>query len=545
MFILMRRTARPSRPWNVVGLVLAAFMPLLPGAGCASASTDEAAMVLAVTPEVWVERGGDRIPLEPKMGLETSDTVVSGPTGKAQLLFADDSAVTVSPSSSLSIEDFAYDEGGDAADNRSSLRLGQGMARFITGEVARRNPQGVAVHTLHATIGIRGTTFLVNANTSDMVVTLQETSGQGLSITNLYTNTVSTLDRKGFSMEVGPAGTTERPATIGEMAANNQGTRSVGIGGLSAQGRNAFASLGNLYGPVGPAGDSGVLREDRRNELPTETSPGEVPQPGLDVAAIRGWFGTGLVRNAQFSQGWAASFEVNGAAAISHARLVVLDYALSYANGSGGIGSDGKFTVAGLTAAGSGGNLAHPAWTAGMDGEFSAENGGSLQWALSGGSLPEALTGGAHAAFAPLETGGLDVNAISGGFTAPLSGTAFFSAGGAASYTGLIYFEVDGQANIAQGRIELDLTSGGTHSGTPSASGGTGIILDGGAFSLGGFSLNPDGAYTPASAFLNGQFDTAASGKFDWGMELGASGTSDGEGTATVGGSNMPFAAGG
>jgi len=83
------------------------------------------------------------------------DLVTTTEKGYAVLAFADGTKISLRPGTSFEIEKFAHDKGTENA----FLRLLKGGMRAITGLVGKRNPGGVRVSTVTATIGVRGTSF--------------------------------------------------------------------------------------------------------------------------------------------------------------------------------------------------------------------------------------------------------------------------------------------------------------------------------------------------------------------------------------------------
>jgi hypothetical protein len=133
------------------------------------AANGEAGRVIALTPGAFVERSGQRIPLEIKSPVLESDTIVTDSTGKAQILFADDGSVTLGPDTTLALKEVA--PAGSSASFKA--HLGQGVARFLTGKIVEANPRGFAVTTPEGTAGIRGTIFVLqtgNGRTTISVV---------------------------------------------------------------------------------------------------------------------------------------------------------------------------------------------------------------------------------------------------------------------------------------------------------------------------------------------------------------------------------------
>ena len=121
------------------------------------AAAEAVGRVIAVTPGAFAERAGEIVPLELKSAVHPADTLVTDTTGKVQVLFDDDSSVTLAQGTRLALA--AVIPQGDAPSFKANLS--EGMARFITGKIVERNPDGFGVMTPESTIGIRGTIFAV------------------------------------------------------------------------------------------------------------------------------------------------------------------------------------------------------------------------------------------------------------------------------------------------------------------------------------------------------------------------------------------------
>ena len=83
------------------------------------------------------------------------DLVTTSEKGFAVLAFADGTKITLRPSTSFAIDKYAHDKGAENA----FVRLLKGGMRAITGLIGKRNPGGIRVSTVTATIGVRGTSF--------------------------------------------------------------------------------------------------------------------------------------------------------------------------------------------------------------------------------------------------------------------------------------------------------------------------------------------------------------------------------------------------
>lgn len=95
-----------------------------------------------------------------KSEVEQGDTLVSEKNTYAQIKFIDNSEVTLKPGTTFKVEAFAYDSARPQADN-ASFTLVKGGLRSITGLLGKRNRDKFEMKTPTATIGIRGTTFVV------------------------------------------------------------------------------------------------------------------------------------------------------------------------------------------------------------------------------------------------------------------------------------------------------------------------------------------------------------------------------------------------
>jgi hypothetical protein len=88
--------------------------------------------------------------------VEMNDTIVTAQS-KAQLSFEDKTTVKITEQSKLVIDDFVYDP--NKGTGKLAMRVALGTARYASGQIAKNNPQQVAVKTPTATIAVRGTDF--------------------------------------------------------------------------------------------------------------------------------------------------------------------------------------------------------------------------------------------------------------------------------------------------------------------------------------------------------------------------------------------------
>lgn len=87
-------------------------------------------------------------------------TITTGPRGQAIIRLDDGSTVVLHENSEFRINEFSFDKDKPQSDN-IALQLLKGAMRSVTGLIASRNQSKFALYTVQATIGIRGTDFMV------------------------------------------------------------------------------------------------------------------------------------------------------------------------------------------------------------------------------------------------------------------------------------------------------------------------------------------------------------------------------------------------
>lgn len=147
-----------TRTRAVRGAVLAAALVL---SGQVFAQEARSGTIKAVIGDVVVVRGTDRQPAASGGALVERDRIVTGATSGAAVSLRDGTAIVVGPNSTVDLSSFQY----DATKQQGSMAIGliNGSLRFITGLVGKNNPERVKISTRTATLGIRGTDFILEA----------------------------------------------------------------------------------------------------------------------------------------------------------------------------------------------------------------------------------------------------------------------------------------------------------------------------------------------------------------------------------------------
>lgn len=89
-------------------------------------------------------------------GVVQDERVASSATGRGQILFVDQTTLSLAPNTTIVLDEFVYDGSGSG---QMGLSLTEGALRFIGGLLSR--DQEATVTTPTATIGIRGSSALV------------------------------------------------------------------------------------------------------------------------------------------------------------------------------------------------------------------------------------------------------------------------------------------------------------------------------------------------------------------------------------------------
>ncbi len=140
--------------------LLAAFLITMFFCTPALASSDgEAARVKTVTGTASIARQEKVIPAIKDEKVYKGDTLKTGPDGSLGITFRDNSLLSLGPNSTVVIDEFLF----APTQGKLSLvtRLVKGTAAILSGVIARLSPQAVRFETPVATVGIRGTKFLV------------------------------------------------------------------------------------------------------------------------------------------------------------------------------------------------------------------------------------------------------------------------------------------------------------------------------------------------------------------------------------------------
>ena len=105
-----------------------------------------------------LERDNEVIEGDTGVGVESMDTAVTA-NGRMRIDFVDETRVDLTEHSRLLIDEFVYDPANDVGS--LSIKASLGGVRYASGQIAKRYRQNVKIKTPSATIGVRGTDFMM------------------------------------------------------------------------------------------------------------------------------------------------------------------------------------------------------------------------------------------------------------------------------------------------------------------------------------------------------------------------------------------------
>jgi len=123
------------------------------------AEDQHVAIVKTVSGSVEVVRGKTTLVATPGMQLLRQDMVISAAASKAAMIFVDGTRITLGSNSELELKEYLFEP--KAAKYDFSLYVRKGEVIYASGRLGKLAPDAVNLKTPRATVGIRGTRFIV------------------------------------------------------------------------------------------------------------------------------------------------------------------------------------------------------------------------------------------------------------------------------------------------------------------------------------------------------------------------------------------------
>lgn len=116
------------------------------------------ATVSAINGQATILRADQKLPVHLGDKIEAKDKIQTSKATKVQLIFQDRTIVTIGKDTLFSIPEYVY---GDAKTSKVQFNLSKGVFKSMTGKIGKIAKQRFKIKTATATIGIRGTIYIV------------------------------------------------------------------------------------------------------------------------------------------------------------------------------------------------------------------------------------------------------------------------------------------------------------------------------------------------------------------------------------------------
>jgi len=136
------------------------------------------AKVTAIKGEVIIQRDSQKIFAKLGTIIEDKDSIKTNANARAQIIFKDNTIISLGKSSTFSIEDYLYEPKKPVV---AKFKFGSGVFKTITGKIGKISPKKFKLTTKTSSIGIRGT--IVGLESKNEVDTIIVPQGQVIVIT--------------------------------------------------------------------------------------------------------------------------------------------------------------------------------------------------------------------------------------------------------------------------------------------------------------------------------------------------------------------------
>ena len=201
-----------------------------------------------------------------------NERITTGASGQTQLLFLDESSMSVGANSDLTIDQFVYDP--RSGTGKLAMSATRGLLRYVGGKLSKQD-NAVTLRTSTATLAVRGGAFILNikhGGQTDVIFVF----GAGLTVAGVN-GIVQTLRRPGFQITISAAGaasppTAVSPATLAQLIAELDG-RTGGTGGASVIPTDATVVDSGVSQTVSDDLAESLLQAAQNQGSPTTLSP--------------------------------------------------------------------------------------------------------------------------------------------------------------------------------------------------------------------------------------------------------------------------------
>ena len=198
--------------------ILLALLPLTAHAGLAGH------VILAKGTVMAIAESGDQRTLKRRSKIMSGDIIKTGTNSSVQIRFVDKALMTIKANSEMNITDYQLAKPNEKKKEKALMKLVKGGFRTISGQIGKGDKSAYKVDTPAASIGIRGTNYEVQQESSgDFVMAVY--SG-GISVKNesgsIELGLGSDFNFTRVSASGAPKGLLIAPATLSENSATDE-----------------------------------------------------------------------------------------------------------------------------------------------------------------------------------------------------------------------------------------------------------------------------------------------------------------------------------
>jgi hypothetical protein len=125
----------------------------------APASASDVGSVKNIEGQAWIIRGEEQIPAKAGVRLMVSDIMKTGVNGAMGIILRDDTIISMGPSSQMVLSEFVFQP--EQKHLGMLTKFLKGTFTYISGVMAKLDPESVKVETPEGMVAIRGTHFLI------------------------------------------------------------------------------------------------------------------------------------------------------------------------------------------------------------------------------------------------------------------------------------------------------------------------------------------------------------------------------------------------
>lgn len=139
----------------------AAWALALALSGSAVLAAEDAGVVKRSKGSVVVERGGQKLDAPVGTRILASDRIVTGADSSVGITLRDNTMLSAGPNSTVDLNKFAFNTATHAGAIDASVK--RGTLSVISGKIAKATPDAVSFSAPGMTLGVRGTSFVIDA----------------------------------------------------------------------------------------------------------------------------------------------------------------------------------------------------------------------------------------------------------------------------------------------------------------------------------------------------------------------------------------------